>query len=255
MKRFCSCSALCLLAGAALLPAPALADIGDINSLVVNARFFNDYPDSDLTIVNNYPSLLSITEQNFGSGGFANRHDALFSADGTNPYLLQTSEGFDLTVSAMLDAGSVAPRKEAGIRFNFMGFDGLFIITSDGESAAFGGVLPFHTFGGSAYTPGTVAEMRVIYTPDDDPDPGDGDASTIEYILNGTSSGPLNFGNLENGFIPNTQFGVFGQFQPDDSNPGDFALLEYSNFTLIPEPAAGLLLVIGGLGVMAGRRR
>jgi len=245
-----------LVAAAALVVAPTVADITDINSVVIQQRIFNDYPNSTLNIVDNFPSLVSITEYNFGDGGWANRHDAVFSADDTNPYLLATSDAFDITFNVMLDAGSISPRKEAGIRFNYLGFDGLFIIASDGESAAFGGVLPFYTFGGSAYTLGSVAEMRVIYRPDDDPDPGDGDASTIEYILNGMSSGPLPFGNLENGFIPQTQIAVYGQFAVDDNNPGDFGLVEYSNFSiLIPEPAS-LVLLLGGLAALGrGWRR
>lgn len=238
---------------AAGLVAPAFAGITDVNSVVVQSRVWNDYPGSDLSITNAFPSSIGILEQSFGAGGFANRHDAVFSADGVNPYLLQTNDGFDISFEVSLDAGSISPRKEAGIRFNFMGFDGLFILASDGESAAFGGVLPFHTFGGSAYTLGDTVDMRVIYTPDDDPVPSLGDASTIEYIFNGVSSGPLEFSNLENGFIPNTQIAVYSQAAPDDSNPGDFVNLQYSNFVITPEPTSLALLAMGSL--LALRRR
>ncbi len=234
-------------AGAALA-----GDVTSINSVIIQERVFNDFPNSTLTSVDNFPALVSFTETDYGTGGWANRHDAVFSTDDTNPFLLQTSDAFHIAFDIMLDAGSVSPRKEAGIRFNFNGFDGLFIIASDGESAAFGGVLPFFSFGGSAYTPGTVARMEVIYTPDDDPDPSDGDASTIEYILNGVSSGPLDFGNLENGFIPDTQIAVYVQSQPDTGNPGDFVIAEFSNFSIVPEPATVLLAVLG-LGLI--RRR
>ena len=244
-----------LAAGLALFGVARVALAGDvtsINSVVVQERVFNDFPNSTLTSVDNFPTLVSFTETDYGTGGFANRHDAVFSADDTNPFLLQTSDAFHIAFDIMLDAGSVSPRKEAGIRFNFNGFDGLFIVTSDGESAAFGGVLPFFSFGGSAYTPGTVARMEVIYTPDDDGDANDGDASTIEYILNGVSSGPLNFGNLENGFIPDTQIAVYVQSQPDSGNPSDFVIAEFSNFSIVPEPATGLLAL---LGVALLRRR
>ncbi len=236
--------------------ATAVADFSSVNSVVINERVFNDYPDSTLATVNNYPNVVSFTDSNFGNGGFANRHDAVFSADGgATPYLLQTSDGFDISVDVMMDAGSLSPRKEVGIRFNFNGFDGLFILASDnGESAAFGGVLPFHTFGNGAYTPGTVANMRVIYRPDDDADPGDGDASTIEYILNGNSSGELEMTNLENGFIPDTQIALYGQFVPDGNNPGDFGLVEYRNIVALPEPGSMTLLALVGL-VGLGQRR
>lgn len=241
---------------AAALPAFA-GSVTNIDGLVVNARVFNDFPASTLVIVNNYPALASITDGPFNSsgGGFANRHD-LVLADGGSPFLLQTSDGFDLSVTTTLDAGSLAPRKEAGIRFNSnIGGDGLFILASDnGESAAFGGALPFFGFGAGAYTPGTAVTMRVIYTPDDDGVATPGDASTIEYILGATSSGPIEFSNLENGFINGTQIALYGQFSPNQSNTSDFGFVSFENISIVPEPASLALLALGLGALLRGRR-
>lgn len=251
MKRLISFVGLC-----GLLAAPAMAAVTDINSAIIQERFFDDFPTSTLSSTNNFPTLVNFTESNYGSGGFANRHNAVYSADsGVTPYTLTQSDGFDIQFDANLDAGSLSPRKEGGIRFDSgVTGDGLFILTSDGEVAAFGGALPFYSFGTSAYTAGTTATMRIIYRPDNDTDPLDGDASTIEYFFNGVSSGQLDFSNLENGWASGTTISNYLQVQPDTGNPGDFAIASYSNITIaVPEP--GTLALLGLAGVFGLRRR
>jgi hypothetical protein len=238
-----------------MLAAPALAAVTDINSVVIQERFFNDFPGSTLTTVNNFPTDVSFTESNYGAGGFANRHNAVYSADGSTAYGLTQSDGFDISFNVLIDAGSLSPRKEGGIRFDSgITGDGLFIVASDGEVAAFGGPLPFHSFGAGAYTAGTTAGMRVIYRPDDDTDAFDGDASTMEYFFNGVSSGQLDISNTENGWASGTTISNYLQVAPDTGNPGDFAIAEYSNIAIsVPEP--GTLLLLGLGGVLALRRR
>src|SRR5690348_2088758 len=55
-----------------------------INSAVIHSRVFNDYPGATFTGVNNYPSLISLSEANVvGPSGFANRDDWRFSSNGT----------------------------------------------------------------------------------------------------------------------------------------------------------------------------
>ncbi|TWT42395.1 hypothetical protein RAS1_35260 [Phycisphaerae bacterium RAS1] len=243
----------CLYVGALVcIAGPALASLQDANGYKVNPRVFNDYPGSNLSIVTAYPNA-TITEQQYGAGGWANRHDLVLSTDGgTTGYQIPVLEGFDISVNIMLDAGSIAPRKEAGIRFNgtgpHAGNDGLFILTSDGEVAAFGASLPFHTFGNSAYALGSTVTMRMIYRPS--VFPGE---STMEYLLNGNSSGQKAFNPIDNGLLPNSELAFYGQFAVDDSNPQEFGFLQVSGVQIAaPEPASALLLIAG---LVALRRR
>ncbi len=249
MKRTLGTKALIIAAAVAILAIPALADVTDINAVKIQERRFNDFPLSSLTTTNNYPTLVSFVETDFGAGGWANQHVARFSADaGATDRLFNNNEAFDISFEIMLDAGSVTPtQKEAGFRMDsFVGGEGFFLAKSGGEVAAFGGPFPFYSFGASAYTPGTVATMEMIYTPDDDADPWDGDAATMEYIYNGLSSGPLDFANLENGMIDGSDLGMYLQNVVDTSNPSDFGMVEYTNFNVaVPEPGSALLVLLG----------
>jgi len=242
---------------ATLSVVPAIAQVTNINSVVIQERRFNDYPNSTLVTTNNYPSEVSFNESNFGTGGFANQHVARFSENGTTARLFQNSEAFDISFNLMLDVGSTSPRKEAGIRMDtFNAGESFFIATSDGEVAAFGGPFPFFTFGSSAYTEGTTALMRLIYRPDDDADPNDGDSATMEYIFNGVSSGQLAMSNAENGIINGSDFGVYVQNQPDDNNSSDFSNASFTNFNVaVPEPATVIALAGGALALLRKRRK
>ncbi len=233
----------------------AFADVTSIDSAIIEERRFNDFPDTTLNTTNNFPAEVQFTEQNYSGSGFANRHDAIMSADGgATVYTLDNDTPFDISVDVNLFVGSVSPRKEAGWRMdtNLIG-EQFFQLTSDGEVAAFGGALPFHTFGGDAYTPGETVTLRMVYTPDDDDDAGDGDAATMEYFLNDVSSGPLDFGNTENGIITGTDLRFVGQFQPDLSNPSDFAQATFTNAVFVPEPTSIVLLSLAAAA--AWRRR
>jgi MYXO-CTERM domain-containing protein len=236
--------------------------VTDINSVKLTLRRFNDFPNTLLTSTNNYPSLVNFHESGYPGppppGGFANQHIASFSADGgLTKYQFQNQDAFDIRMNLNLSAGSVSPRKEAGFRFDtLIGGEGFFHVTSDGEAAAFGGPFPFFSFGNSAYTPGTTATLEMIYHPGIGTNPNPTLAATMEYKFNGVSSGPLTFGNTENGIINGTVDGMYLQVQPDRNNPNEFADATFTNFSVtVPAPgSAGLLAVAGLVGIRRRRR-
>lgn len=242
--------AILTVGATAVLCGPVLAQVTDINSVVIQNRRFNDYPNSTLVTVNTYPTVVSFTEGPFGAGGFANQHLARFSTNGTTARSFLNSEAFDISFNVNLAVGSTGPRKEAGFRMDtFIAGESFFFVTSDGEVAAFGGPFPFFSFGTSAYTPGTTANLRMIYQP--------GANATLEYIYNGLSSGALDFGNLEEGIINGSDMATYVQNQPNDNNSGDFSNVAFTNYSVavpVPEPMS-IIGIAAGIGILLKRRR
>src|ERR1035437_2039736 len=80
--------------GSAVFQNITIAGDPAINSDIIHNRVYNDYPSATLTTVNNYPSLVSFSEQNVvGATGFANRDDWRFSSDGgATDHLFQNNE-------------------------------------------------------------------------------------------------------------------------------------------------------------------
>ena len=247
--------------GAAMLQVAVVAGARgatDVNGVMINPRVFNDYPDSTLTVTNNYPTLVSFKDifNTTPSGKFANRHDALLSSDGgATARIFNNNQSFDVSANVTLTDGSNSPRKEAGIRVNSsVGGDGLFIVNSDaGEIVAFGGPLPFFIFGknstGNGYTPGQTINMRMTY---------DAGAHTMEYrVKEGATqldSGALAFSNLENGVIDGSNVGFYGQFSP--ASPGDFGMASFGSIVanVVPEPTGLLAVGLAATGLLARRR-
>jgi hypothetical protein len=233
---------------------------GSINGLFENPRVFNDFPSSNLSIVTSNsvnPGSASITESNFGMGSGANRHDILLSSDaGASAHTFSIDDGFTLQAEVMLDAGSVSPRKEAGLRVNSTTTgDALFIVNSDaGEIVAFGGGAPFFIFGsgGTGYTTGDTILMGIRYTPSGGG--ANGVPGTMEYFIDRGSgietSGPLDWANLEGGPV-DFNLGMYGQFSPFDDT--DFGVATFNNIAYVPEPAS-LLLILGGFAALRRRR-
>jgi hypothetical protein len=78
-------SVVLALAGGTMLSGAAMAQLDSIDSMIIQERFFNDYPNSNLEVVNEYPVGVLFHESDFGQGGFANRHRGRFSNDGGAP--------------------------------------------------------------------------------------------------------------------------------------------------------------------------
>lgn len=244
MKAALSASFVLVLAGV------ASAVVTDVNSVQIRERVFNDYPDSTLVTTNNYPSVVRFAESPFGEGGFANRHLALFSENGgASARGFSYGEAWDLSFQATISAPAGFPRQEAGFYIDtLIAGDGTFQITSDGEVAAFGGGMPFHTFG-IAYTAGTTATMGMKYRPG----PGLGLAgATMEYIFNGMSSGPKLFDNTEFGLIPGSLLGFKAQHVPASASAS--VTSTFGAISLVPAPGAVAAFAAVGLAGLRRRR-
>jgi hypothetical protein len=214
--------------------------VSDVNGLFENARAFNGYPQSTLTITNNYPTTAIIDEQNLGQEFtfFANRHDLLFSSDGgSTRRIFGTADSFDISVELTLEATFDLKRKEAGFRLNKNGFDGQFIVNSDiNEIVAFGGPLPFYSFNVEhdiEYTVGTPINLRMIYNAPDAMDP-EMFPGTMQYLVayggNEYTSGELEFTNSEKGILTMSQIGVYAQGGAEAAHPDDDYTATFTNF-------------------------
>lgn len=225
------------------------------NGLQVNERVFNDFPGSTLSVVNMYPSSLTISESDFGSGNFANRHMAFASDDGgSTASSFDYEDGFDFSVTMNLNASPVDGR-EAGLMTDLFGF-GFFGALPNGEIAAFGSFLPFHTFGVGVYTNGTDVDLRMIYRPG----AGQGlmPASTIEYIID-TGSGPVSSGEIAftntEGGIPSGFGAKIGVGIQSQGNPGGSVDVAFTNFNfVVPAPGTAAFGAVGLLAVARRRR-
>lgn len=225
------------------------------NGVVAVDRLFNDYPNSTLSVINNYPNQVQFTESDFGSGGFANRHSRYFSADGGATAIdWNYGDAFDLAFTLDLDATPTNGR-EAGFHTDLFGF-GIFGLLPNGEIAAFGSILPFHSFG-AVWTPGSPVRLEMIHTP------GNGDGvtpgtipSTMEYRYdNGggvVSSGPIPFTTTEGG-IPSAFNFLVGFGVQNAGAPGGTSNANFTN-VLVPAPSAAALLGLGGLALIRRRR-
>lgn len=213
------------------------------NSLVVIPRIFNDCPTSTLTVTNNYPSSLNITDSNLSCGGFANLHVWRLSEDGVNEALFANASYFHFKFrlwtsgTAQGEAGlAIAPWwSEADGKFNCR--------TTDGEIACFGGRLPFYNFTanhGINYVKGTVIDLEVNYLANG---LSAADPATIEYRVHYAgstySSGVLSFdeGNPTEdppyglwGMLNQAKVGGYTQPYLQPGNPNASFVAEFTKF-------------------------
>lgn len=241
-----------------VLVAAAGADVNNIDSVHVVERVFNDFGSSTLMTTNNYPTSVRFQESNFGAGNFANRHIAWFSEDGTTNYDFGYSDGFDISFDmtiheAPVDGGG-RPGAEAGFQADLFGFGFFGALTGNGEIAAFGSTLPFHSFGTGLYSVGDTINLRMIYRPG----AGEGmmPAGSIEYIYD-LGSGPVSSGlkpftNAEGGF-PTAFNQLIGLGVQNNAAGGGSSDVTFSNIVVIPAPGAATLAL--GLGLAGLRRR
>lgn len=236
--------------------------VGDIGGFFDNPRLFNDFGGSSLTFTSMFDpsgSSVSLHEENYGSGGFANRHAAWFADAGSNRVDFNYGDGWDMQMTMQVNQASGVGNVEAGFQADLFGF-GLFgVLTGNGEIAAFGSILPFHTFGTGLYNVGDEVMLRMIHRP------GDGEfgsvPSTMEYMYNNmttgsgwVTSGQINFTTSEGG-IPSS-FDMFTGVGAQINSPASDAVVDISFSgitTAVPTPATLGLLSIAGIG--AARRR
>lgn len=240
----------------------ASASVNDIASFVDNPRIFNDFSGSNLMLTSNYNAMgssVSLYEDNYGTGGFANRHASWFADSGSNKVDFDYGDGFDMQMTMQINQASNVGNVEAGFQADLFGF-GLFgALTANGEIAAFGSVLPFHSFGAGLYNIGDELMLRMIHNPGDGE--GMGAPSTMEYMYNNlttgsgwVSSGMIAFTTTEGG-IP-SGFDMFTGVGAQIGNPSENGIVDisYSNITTsVPAPGALGLLSLAGIG--AARRR
>src|ERR1039458_6923532 len=115
----CTCNAT--LIGVCLAAANgAYAQVGTINSAVINPRVYNDISGATLTSVALYPAVIAFDEANVSrTNGFANRDTWQFSNNGgTSAYQFQNGDHFDASMTLQLTGSPIAPRKEAGFLFS-----------------------------------------------------------------------------------------------------------------------------------------
>jgi hypothetical protein len=207
-------SLLCTSAGAVitcLAAGSALAQISSINSAVIIPRYYNDITNASLTVVSNYPSLISFDYQNVytTNNAFADRSEWQFSKDGGHSaFLFGNNDAFTITMDVTLSGGPTSPRKEAGIVFNNpLNDGGEFIVDSDGhEFVAFGGFLPFYAFPRNFNLGDTVTMGLTIFKE------SSGSNAIVYFARTATTcleSPPQLFSNLEQGVIAGTKIGGY----------------------------------------------
>ncbi len=224
VKRFACFAALAGLAAAT----GAFAQINTINSATYHPREFNDVPGSTLTVVSNYPALVSFHDQNVSAPtGFANRHVWRFSNNsGASPYAFSNDTFFTVTMTLTLTGDPASPRKEAGFLLDSIGGQGQFILNTDAhEVVAFGGPFPFYAFPATFHSGDTVT-MGMTYFLDSN------GKRAIIYSANCLQSPPLEFSNLEQGIIDGSTLGGYMQIVNDPHNPTNSGAAVFQNIKI-----------------------
>ena len=268
MKIMTSVGVIALAAGM------AQAQFAGVNGYRSDARIFNDFTGSSLTIngtnrpVQNSQALPagSVLYHEvmapFEAGNFANKHVAWLSTDGgASRAASSVTETWSLNFNVFMNATNASPRKEAGIEIHqprpALGYtdEGQVLIASDnGEVAVFGATMPFTGFGTGVYTLGTTATVSFNYYA-----PGVVAANgAYRLIFTDAVTGVHDSGFKIWGTEPDGINGLTGAFVGlKDQNQrnlftGEVIDVNYTN-VMIPAPAGAALLGLAGLAM--GRRR
>jgi hypothetical protein len=253
----------------------AYAQVGSINSALINPRVFNDIPLATFTPVNAYPGSIQFTEANVSGSGFANRDVWYFSNNGgASAYQFQTGDYFNASFQVTLIGGTPGYGLEAGWLFSnpsgSMGGDLQSLVTASGVVVQFGGpsYYPFSPAaggypgaGGSVpnYVVGQTYTMGLNYV--NDPNTG---MNAFQYSVNGqfAASSPGNtYFDLGPGAgpagSPGSTLGGYFQIQQDPNNPNNTGSAIFQNISIVsvPEPSTLALLSLGILPLLLRRRR
>ena len=237
----------------------------NINSARANPRIFNDFPASTLSVINNYPAQVRFSDSNLVGTGFANRHNFRLSTDnGTTNAEFHNSHSFSVFADVTL-GGTAGTNGEGGLQISPWwdpNVDGvLFMNTSTGEVAAFGGRLPFYSFTASqaiTYTHGQTVRLGMEYEARSNTAANPG---RIRYWYNAANSGWINFDQGNPGEDP--PHGLWGILSPAyvggyvqapgaSVGAGTF-FANFGNIAYVPSPAGAGLLAFAGIA--ASRRR
>lgn len=209
---------------------PAGAQISTINSAVYSPREFNDVPGATLTVVENYPSLISFQEQNVSApSGFANRDVWRFSSDsGGTAYKFSNNDFFTVSMTVTLTGDPASPRKEAGFLLDSIGGQGQFEVNTDGhEVVAFGGPFPFYVFP-PTFQSGDTVTLAITYFQDSL------GKRAIIYSANCMHSPPLEFSNPEQGIIDGSTLGGYLQIVNAPSVPTNSGIAVFQDIKIGP---------------------
>ena len=238
----------------------AFAQVSSINSAIIQQRVFNDVPGAIFTGVNNYPTLISLSEQGVSSPtGFANRDLWRFSNNGTTAYQFQHDDHFRTSFTLNLTANSASPRREAGFLFSTASEGDIqFIVNTDGhEVVQFGGIsfYSFNANNGITYNSGDNITLGMSYFVD-----GNG-KNALQFSANGVNSPVFEFGpSVGSGALDigdGSTLGGYFQIVNDPANAanGGVATFRTISITAVPEPSAFALLSLGILPLLFRRRR
>jgi PEP-CTERM motif len=245
------------LAGTAIIGLAITQSASAATSLKINERVFNDFPGSTLVTTTDNLSSVQFSEGPFGTGGWANRHDAVASSDGgASDLSFDLLEDFSIEADVTLSLTDASA--EAGLRLNSpVTGDAIFLIKDNGEIVAFGGGAPFFSFAGAGaangYVPGSTIFMKMVYQSSG----VFGSPGTVEYLIDRgaglETSGPLNWSNTEGGPVAHS-VGMYAQNIPSAPTTTSQVTTTFNNVVITPEPASLGLMGLGGLAMLRRKR-